>query len=249
MTLNELSDKLGIPKPTLFRLLQVLVESGFVERAPSPDSYTLGVSALELGSIYLSGIRVPAVAQPILDRLAEGTGETAVLGVLQLDHVLILAMAQGHQEINIQTTVGARYDPYSTALGKALMTGLSIEVQMRIVERLSPVVRTDRTITDPSRLLADIARATSTGLAIEDEERERGIFGLAAPVRGRVKSVVAAIGIMAPRFRLEDSDVETLKPLLVAAAEELSGRLGGGGQQRELVDAVLMGNHRESTIS
>jgi DNA-binding IclR family transcriptional regulator len=236
MTANELSDKVGIPKPTLFRLLQVLVESGFVERSPLQECYSLGARALELGSVYLSSIRVPIVAQPILDRLAQETGETALLGVLQLDHVLILAMAQGIREINIQTAVGARYDPYCTALGKALLAGLGPDVQKRIVQRVALVVRTEKTITDASTLLDDIAGVADAGIAVEDEERERGIYALAAPVRDHGGAVVAAVGVMAPRFRLDDHEISMLILLLAAAAGELSQRLGGGAQPAQAAE-------------
>src|SRR5262245_10575672 len=101
MSATELADKVGLAKPTLFRLLQVLEEGGFVARDPGEGGYRLGVSALDVGRVYLSSIRVPALAQPLLDQLASQTAETATLGVLQLDDVLVIAVAPGPQELAV----------------------------------------------------------------------------------------------------------------------------------------------------
>src|SRR4051812_42454272 len=146
MTTTELADKVSLSKPTLFRLLQVLEDGGFVERDPGAGGYRLGVCALDLGRVYLSSIRVPTVAQPLLDQLASQTAETAALGILQLDDVLVLAVAPGPQELAVNVMVGTRYEPHCTALGKVLLASLPNDVRQRVARRIGLAARTQRTI-------------------------------------------------------------------------------------------------------
>jgi DNA-binding IclR family transcriptional regulator len=239
MTTTELADKVGLSKPTLFRLLQVLEEGGFVERDPAAGGYRLGVSALDVGRVYLSSIRVPTLAQPLLETLAAETAETATLGVLQLDDVLVLAVAPGPQELAVNVMVGARYEPHCTAMGKVLLASLPSGVRQRVARRIGLAARTQRTITSEEPLFRELDDVAARGLAVEEDEREVGIYSLAAPVRDHTGTVVAALALTAPSFRAASNGTSRHGELLVTAATELSRRIGGsvdplGSAQREL---------------
>ena len=227
MTTTELADKVGLSKPTLFRLLQVLEEGGFVERDPGAGGYRLGVSALDVGRVYLSSIRVPTLAQPLLEALAAETAETATLGVLQLDDVLVLAVSPGPQELAVNVMVGARYEPHCTAMGKVLLASLPSNVRQRVARRVGLAARTQRTITDEETLFRELDEVATRGLALEEDEREVGIYSLAAPVRDHTGAVVAAVAMTAPSYRAASNGTSRHGELLVAAATELSRRIGG----------------------
>jgi IclR family pca regulon transcriptional regulator len=227
MTATELADKVGLAKPTLFRLLQVLEEGRFVARDPTEGGYRLGVSALDLGRVYLSSIRVPALAQPLLDDLAAQTAETAALGVLQLDEVLVIAVAPGPQELAVNVTVGARYQPYCTAMGKVLLASLPRDVRQRVLRRSGLAARTRQPATTEETLLRELDQVARRGLAVEEDEREVGVYSLAAPVRDHTGAVVAALAMTAPRYRAASNGASGHAELLLAAAAELSRRIGG----------------------
>jgi IclR family pca regulon transcriptional regulator len=227
MTATELADKVGLAKPTLFRLLQVLDEGGFVARDPTEGGYRLGVSALDLGRVYLSSIRVPALAQPLLNDLAAESAETATLGVLQLDEVLVIAVAPGPQELAVNVTVGARYEPYRTAMGKVLLASLPRDVRQRVLRRSGLAARTRQTVTTEETLLRELDQVARRGLAVEEDEREVGVNSLAAPVRDHTGAVVAALAMTTPRYRAASNGASGHAELLLAAASELSRRIGG----------------------
>jgi DNA-binding IclR family transcriptional regulator len=207
--------------------LQVLEDSGFVERDPGAGGYRLGVCALDLGRVYLSSIRVPTVAQPLLDQLAAQTAETAALGILQLDDVLVLAVAPGPQELAVNVMVGTRYEPHCTALGKVLLASLPNDVRQRVARRIGLAARTQRTITSEETLFRELDEVATRGLALEEDEREVGIYSLAAPVRDHTGAVVAALAMTAPSYRAASNGTSRHSQLLVAAATELSRRIGG----------------------
>lgn len=227
MTATELADKVGLAKPTLFRLLQVLEEGGFVARDPGEGGYRLGVSALDVGRVYLSSIRVPALAQPLLDQLASQTAETATLGVLQLDDVLVIGVAPGPQELAVNVMVGTRYEPHCTAMGKVLLASLPSDVRQRVLRRIGLAARTQRTVTAEETLIRELDEVATRGLAVEEDEREVGVYSLAAPVRDHTSDVVAALAMTAPSYRAASNGTSGHAELLVAAAAELSRRIGG----------------------
>jgi IclR family transcriptional regulator, KDG regulon repressor len=94
-------------------------------------------------------------------------------------------------------------------------------------KRNAPVSVTGRTLVEPLRLGEELARVAEREWALEDEELEPGVRGLAAPIRDYARRVVGAIGMRGPAFRLPLERLETeLAPRVRAAARDVSKRLG-----------------------
>ena len=94
-------------------------------------------------------------------------------------------------------------------------------------KRAAPTNVTNRTLADPARLAGELARVSEREWALEDEELEAGVRGLAAPIRDYARRVVGAVGVRGPAFRLPLERLETeLAPRVRAAARDVSGRLG-----------------------
>jgi DNA-binding IclR family transcriptional regulator len=232
LTPAELSRKTGLPKPTVFRLLQVLSEAGFVEKSPEDEAcYRVGARALGLGGAYLSALRIPVLAQPLLDRLQTQTGETAMFSALRRDQVLLLAVSLCRRDIALNAMVGTRYDPHCTALGKVLLGGLAKNTLGQLIERIEVPALTPRTITSKVALSKEIERAVARGWALEDEEREPGVIAIAAPVYGENYVMAGAFGIAAPKFRVPTDAIVVLAQHVTAAAADLTRQLRGSASQ------------------
>ena len=102
--LAVLADKLNMPKSAAHRLLADLVRFGYVRQTRDMGAYVLTTKLVSLGLSYLSKTGVIDVAQPLLDRLAEQTGELVRLSVVDGDRLTWVARAQGARQ-------GLRYDP------------------------------------------------------------------------------------------------------------------------------------------
>jgi DNA-binding IclR family transcriptional regulator len=249
LTPAELAQKTRLPKPTVFRLLQVLADAGFVERSTDDETaYRVGARALGLGSVYLSALRVPVLAQPILDRLQAHTAETTMLGVLQRDRVLLLAVSLCRQDVALNAMVGARYEPHCTALGKVLLTGVRHDTLRHLIDRIATPAKTPRTIVSKAALAEELNLTTTRGWALEDEEREPGIVSVAAPVFGENDVLAGALGIAAPKYRVPVDVIPIWAKHVVTAAADLSRQLTSvASVGRTRPQATTLGNDGSAT--
>lgn len=179
LTLNDFSVSTALPKSTLVRLLAVLSEMEYVVRLDERPSYRLGHKVHRLASSYMSTLDLTVVAREYLRPLAEGTGQTANLGVLDGDQVLRLCVAEPDRPLRFTTVLGSRDHAYCTALGKALLADLPDDAVPAGPFRAF----TEHTITSVEDLRRDLRKTARRGYALDDNERSFGLRCVAVPVR------------------------------------------------------------------
>ena len=168
---------------------------------------------------------VVAEAKPYLRMLMEKTGETVHLGILDHASVLYINKIETRQAIRMNSNIGGRAPVHCTALGKAILAFQDTATIDDVIARgLLPL--TSKTITDPKLLKQELATVRARNYAIDDEEIEIGLRGLAAPIRNHTSQVVAALSIAGPVQRMTKKIVASYVPDVVAAAEAISQRLG-----------------------
>ena len=225
--LSELAAQSGLPVPTIHRLLRSLVDSGHVVQLSS-RRYALGPRMLGLGQS--AGRTLDAWAHPHLTRLAELTGETANLAMLDVDDVVYLAQASSQRHIvRMFTEAGSRVSPHCTGVGKALLAELPAETAREIVTTAGMPARTRHTITDLEELMEELARVRAAGHAVDNEEQELGVRCVAVVVRG---VPATALSVSGPASRLTRPAMGRLVPAVRAAARHLGEALG---RPRELL--------------
>jgi IclR family acetate operon transcriptional repressor len=218
--LSELAASSGLPVPTIHRLLRSLVDSGHVVQLSS-RRYALGPRMLGLGQS--AGRTLDAWANPHLTRLAELTGETANLAMLDVGDVVYLAQVSSHRHIvRMFTEVGSRVSPHCTGVGKALLAELPTKTAREIVTAAGMPARTRHTITDPDELVEELARVRAAGYAVDDEEQELGVRCVAVVV----PATATAISVSGPASRLTRPAIGRLVPVVRAAARHLGEALG-----------------------
>jgi len=183
LTLGDFSASTALPKSTLVRLLAVLSEMEYVVRLDERPSYRLGHKVQRLASSYLSTLDLTVVAREYLRPLAEGTGQTANLGVLDGDQVLHLCVAEPDRPLRFTTTLGSRNHTYCTGLGKALLADLPDDALPRTVPAEPFPAFTEHTITSVEDLRRDLRRTARRGYALDDNEHSAGLRCVAVPVR------------------------------------------------------------------
>jgi len=217
MTLSELTERSGLPMPTIYRLMRTMVNHGYVRQAPS-KRYALGPRLIRLGE---SATRLLGHwARPALARLVDEIGETANMAVLEGDAAVYVAQVPSRHSMRMFTEVGRRVQPHCTGVGKALLAQLPDETVREIIGRTGMDAHTPHTITDPDRLLAELKRIRAQGYAIDDEEQEVGVRCVAVPVPG--SPAPAAISVSGPSGRLTSPLVEEAVPLMRQTAEQFA---------------------------
>ncbi len=191
--LTELVRDLGIPRPTLHRILKQLADGGFIRQLPS-KRYQIGLRLFELGSRVSDQVQLRIPAIPHLHSLYHRTDCAVYLSVWAGDEVLHLDYLPSRHEPALPARAGGRWTAHCASVGKVLLAHASADV----VERyLSQPLRaaTRKTITNCDEFLAHMQQVRGQGYATTIEESLIGVYGLAAPIRDRHGEVVAAICI------------------------------------------------------
>jgi len=229
-SIRELSTKINLPKGTIHRLLSSLLYFGYVRQEPKTRNYFLGFKLVELGNLLLGQLDLRKEAEHFLRDLAEGTNETVHMVVMDRDEVVYIEKVELEQQsggLRMASRVGLRNPIHSCAVGKVLLADFPDEALDHFLKGKNFMKRTENTITDPVQLKEHLKSVKKQGFAIDDEENEKGIRCVAAPVRNGVGKVVAAISISGPAFRVTRKVVqESLKKEVMETAFKISQRLG-----------------------
>jgi IclR family KDG regulon transcriptional repressor len=229
---RELGQAIGLSKSSVHRILQTLRARGFVRWNPDNARYSLGMKAFEVGCGILRSMEAHSVAKPYLDQLANSLSETAFLGVLDEADVVLIDKIDVRRAVHIQADIGTRQPVHATALGKALLANLD-RVDADRIMAAKPLARlTKNTIIDAETLRAELERVRRQGYAEDNDETEEGLYGVAAAVFNYSGKPVAAISVVVPRIGQQAPAKERLTKAVVAAAGEISAKMGYTGRPK-----------------
>jgi len=226
LPLTEIGRRLGLPKSTVFRLLDTLGERGYVERSLANGNYKLGLEFIGLSSLYLNSLDLKVEAQPFLMRLSQDTGKTVFLAILQGNEVVYIDKAETFSSLRKYSIIGERKPLYCTGLGKAFLMTLADEEVRGLLAGQTFKKLTEDTVTDMQTLLQRLAESRERGWVLDDREIEPDIRCIAAPVRDYSGRAIAAISASWDLISQGDTDVDDTARRVMAAAAGVSRRMG-----------------------
>jgi DNA-binding IclR family transcriptional regulator len=224
ITVTELAQAVGMTRPTAFRLLLSLEQTGFVDRVD--NRYLLGWQMARLGRLADPYTGAVARIQPILDEYAAKLNETfsfaMVRGELAYD---VIAEAYASRYLNVSHVyLGGTYPIHASATGKVLLAELTDErVAGELPEKLESY--TPHTITSRKALIKELHQVREQGYAILDDELEEGLFVVACPVRDAANALVGILSINGPVQRLKSDQLPDTIDQLRQAAQDISKAL------------------------
>ena len=221
-TLTELADASGIPKSSVHRLLNELLEQNLLTQ--NNKHYRLGVKLLELGEKVKRQLQVPQVAEERMRAAARRTGETLHLGVLDQRDIVYLAKVDGGRSLQMASCVGLRSPAQTTAMGKVLIAALPEGEWSRLFQPSVP--RTPNTIIDREPFVKELRHVCEHGYALDREENEIGVRCVAAPVKDATGRTVAAISISGAAVYISDERQRELIPEVLSCSQSISRDLG-----------------------
>src|SRR3954470_4918009 len=223
---TEIAAELGVHKSTAFRLLATLEAHRLVEQDGDRGRYRLGVGNLRLAGATTARLDLVTEARPVCRQLAADTGETVNITVRSETSALYLDQVAGSSAVQSHNWVGQHIPLHATSNGKVLISEL-IDAELKKAVRALPRV-TDRTVTSRAKLKAELAEVRELGYAVAVDELEVGLAAAAAPIHNAHGDVIASLSVSGPTFRLTETRVKELVPVVLDAAEEASRRLGHG---------------------
>ena len=223
LSVADISRLSGLSRSSVGRCLYTLAALGYV--GERDGRYALQPGCLPLACAFLTSTPLATAGQAIAVGLRDRLQETVSLAVL--DHrdpgrIIYVARAERNQVIAATLTVGSRLSSHCTSAGRVLLAALPPSERERWLAGADLRACTDRTITDPVRLSAELDRVAAQRWSLVEEELEPGLRSLAVPVRSRTSSAVAALNV-ATFVDAHDREhlLETCLPELRAAAMQI----------------------------
>ncbi|WP_232700745.1 IclR family transcriptional regulator [Halobacterium wangiae] len=213
----DIAVHLDIPKSTAHDHLSTLIGLGLVVK--EPDGYRLGARFLEYGGYVRDQMAVYRAARPVVDRLAEDTGERANLLIEERGLGVYLYEAEGRYPIELDTRPGKRVPLQTTASGKAIIAHLPRSRTTEIIDEHGLPEVTGKTITERDELFTELEQIQDQGYAIDDGERVKGVRCVAAPILDHDDKVAGAVSVSLPETRASEHPVanEIVRRVLGAA--------------------------------
>lgn len=224
----QLAKMTGLPRASVFRMLQTLEQAGYVERVGEPGthpSYRLGVAVLRLGFEFLSSMELTEQGRPVLESLSDACGYSSHIVVRDGRDVVVVAKALGRLATFHAIAVGARLPAHATVLGRILLGGMSLEQIAQLYAGQDLQLFTKNTPRSPQELKALVDEATAAGHAVSQGGFESGISTVAAPVFNAEKQVIAAVSLTVLSAKIPEEKLPLLITQVREAAHILSWRL------------------------
>lgn len=239
VTVGEIAKHLGVHKSSASRIAATLVALGYLRVAPKSSGFQLGGKLARLGSIAVIDTSLTSVAEPIMQALAEDTGETCHLGILEGSDAVTVALIDGSFSLRLHSWVGKRSPAHLTSMGKVLLAGLSdraLDLLYPNEELESP---TPYSISTKSALKSHLAKIRTTGYALDNEELEIGLRCVAAPTFSHDQRVIASLTIAGSASRIQLSSIGNYIEKVQSAADRISKELGAPLDSRRNFGATV----------
>ena len=223
-TLSEVAGRAQLTRAGARRILLTLQTLGYVQS--DGKLFRLTPRILDLGFAYLSSLPLWNLAEPVMEELVGQIKESCSAAVLDGTDIVYVLRVPTHKIMSISLGVGSRLPAYCTSMGRMLLSALTPEAMMKVLQTSERTVRTRYTVTDVDELAVKIAQVRQQGWALVDQELEEGLVSMAAPVTDRAGQTIAAINISGQANRTSAKVMqETMLPLLLATAQSISTRL------------------------
>lgn len=223
--LTTISQRTGLHKSTVSRLLTALQREGLVAQNEATGKWQLGLGLLNLAGTILAHMDLRSVAREHLLALAGKTQENVNLTIRDGDEGVIVEFIASTKPIRYAGRLGQRVPLPGTSTGKILLAFLPPEERKQVLAQIhSTSKRGHRSGQQALRQVLDQVQAR--GYAISHEEFEEGLSEVAAPIQDHTGRIVAAVGVSGPTYRMGSGQIEKFIEPLLRASGGISEKLG-----------------------
>lgn len=226
MTLSEIAERVELPTSTVYRLLSALKERGYVEQQKKSGVYRLGLTFVDMSSLYLNRLELKTEAEPVLRELSRKTGQTVFLAVRDGDQIVYIDKMEQYNSLRKYSIIGQRKPVYATSLGKALLLDLDDREIQELLRDTPFEPFGPKTHSDVPRLLFDVQSSRRRGWTFDDEEAEPGVRCVAAPIHDYRSQAIAAVSASWAIPSLSEIDIQKTAEHVIHAAREISRHMG-----------------------
>ncbi len=227
MSLTVISSLSGLTKSSALRILDSLESEGFVRRGEEDKKYRLGTEIFIIGNTGYEFSSLRDLAGPLLKKIANATGLTGHLGVLEHSKILFASCVYPdsvYEGYSIASSVGAELPCHCTGVGKVLLAFCNTAQRETLLDKCDFKRYTPNTIVTKQALLTELEQIRGDGYGLNHEEHELYVSCITYPVFDFRRQIVAAVSLTGQTQIMKNKDQEFLHATLKEMASEL-GRL------------------------
>lgn len=219
--LAELSNELDLPKPTVHRMCQLLLDLRMIKHDVEEKTYLIGPALQKLAMDTLTHGTVSQLRHSVLSDLVDKIGETCNFTTLNGSSVLYLDRVETRHPWRLTIDVGERVPIHCTASGKLFLAMMPSIKRNYLLRRLELRRLTDMTITDMDQLRETLDGIAKVGYAEDRQEFIAGLIAIAVPVHDKTGELRAAVAIHGPTSRISTDNLHEMLPELQNAATKM----------------------------
>lgn len=219
---GDIATAAKLPKATVHRLCNLLLEEGFLRRDVSGRGYELGDRTLRFAMNTVRGHGGRSERRAILEAVAKDIGETCNITVPTAEGMLYLDRVESEWPLRIQLPPGSSVPFHCTASGKLYLASLPPQARRRLIEKLSLDPLGPNTITDVEELCTEIDKVAKSKIGFENEEFIPGMICVAVPISDANGRMLATLATHGPVARLGVENALTHVQRLRDAAADLA---------------------------
>lgn len=224
--LTEISNRIGLHKSTVHRLLSTLIYKGYIFQDQDSLRYLSTLKMYEIGYKRLSSIDLLKASKKHTKLLMESTNEVVHLVVRDGNNIVYIDKVDAGNTITMQSNIGKRNPLCCTSVGKAILSKLDLAEVKKIWDSSNIVKKTNNTITEFDEMISELEKVKSLGYAVDDEENELGIRCIGATIMNKDGKVEGAISISGPANRVTKEFDNVFGCKVKAIANQISKELG-----------------------
>jgi DNA-binding IclR family transcriptional regulator len=228
VNITELAALTNLNISTVYRIVNVLADHGYLRQEGKRGKYTVGLKFLKFNSMLMNTLKIREVALPFMEKLRTISEESTNLAILDGDEAVYIEHIESNHTLRTFTVLGNKVPLHCTGVGKVFCAYMDEELLYRSIIK-KPLIRlTENTIPDYATLLKELSVIKREGVALDNGEMDIDVRCVAAPVFNAEEKVIAAVSVSGPYTRLPDDRVKELKPLVKKYAMEISNAMGYG---------------------
>ena len=224
---TEIARIADLPVSTVHRLLTTLEEEHFVRFDRERATWLVGVDAFTFGIGFVYSRDLAVMARPILRILAEESGETANLAILDGYHALYLSQVESRHVVRVIANPGERVQLHCSAIGKVLLAYMPEDELAKALRQLTMAPLTTKTIQSVDELRRELDVIRTYGYSTDDEEHTLDVRCIAGAIFSEHGLPIAALSLSGPKTRVTAERMRILGVLVGQAAGKLTADYGG----------------------
>lgn len=239
LTVREVASEAGLPSSSVHRFLVAMEHHRILVQDPRSGLYQLGPAILEIGFAALRHLDVRRISLPYLERLRAASGETVGLCIRVDDARVYIEQLESPHELKAVVALGEHYPLFSGAPGHALLSLLSDDAINEFFKRVEVVPPNAGSPQDEKAVRQAVAAVRRDGYSVGLGQTMPGVRAVAVPIRAHVDGQPpATLTVTGPSERFTEQRIESLVPLLLDAAREVSRSMsiGAGPVPEEMTD-------------